>query len=102
MSNLVMSMEEAPGRINYKERYGASSGKPGRQQLKRPDGWPSIITNLRNKADMSQKAVAAEAGIATGYLQQIEQGQANPSLAKLERILKVFDYKLIAIKDLDA
>jgi len=47
------------------------------------------IRRLRLERELSQEALAAEAGIAMRHLGRIERGQANPTLDVLEKIAGV-------------
>jgi transcriptional regulator with XRE-family HTH domain len=46
----------------------------------------SALRQLREKRDLTQEAVAHEAGITTGSLSLIERGQRNPSWGTVSRI----------------
>jgi XRE family transcriptional regulator, regulator of sulfur utilization len=46
----------------------------------------SIIRTLRERRNLSLRAVAGSAGFSPAFLSQVEKGQASPSLASTERI----------------
>jgi transcriptional regulator with XRE-family HTH domain len=42
-----------------------------------------VVLQYRGERNLTQEQLAAEAGITTRYLQQLEAGKANPSYLKL-------------------
>lgn len=52
------------------------------------------IIKLRNQKKMTTNKLANRAGISQSYLRQIELGNANPTVEKLEYILKVLNVSL--------
>ncbi|GLJ62461.1 cupin [Microbacterium barkeri] len=48
------------------------------------------IRDLRSLAGMSTRSLAAKAGVSAGYISQIENGQANASIAVLRSIADAF------------
>lgn len=51
----------------------------------------SRIRELRKALDLTQEGLAAKAGIDSKYVQDIERGDANPTLAMLVAIAKALD-----------
>lgn len=52
------------------------------------------IKEAREKKKMTQVEVAKKAGLNTNYYACIERGEVNPSIEKLEEILKTVELKL--------
>jgi len=48
------------------------------------------VRDLRAQTGVSMRALAARAGVSAGYISQIENGQANPSLAVIRSIAESF------------
>ena len=53
------------------------------------------IREAREKLGMTQAQVAEKAGVNISYYAEIERGEVNPSLAKLQSIMKVVKIKTI-------
>ena len=62
---------------------------------------PTLALNLketREKKGLTQAEVSKEAKITETYYAMMERGEANPSLAKLNRVLKALDLKILVKK----
>jgi len=57
------------------------------------------IRQLRMERDMSQEALAFDAGVAVNSIATIERGEANPSVAVLLAISRVLKVKLRDLVD---
>lgn len=57
----------------------------------------TAIRELRDKAGMTQEAVAQSAGITVAHLSGIERGQANPSWAAVVAIAQALDVSMLAV-----
>ncbi len=55
------------------------------------------IRRLRKERGFSQEQIALRAEITTSYFGQIERGQANPSVALLEKICEVMNVNIVDI-----
>ncbi len=56
------------------------------------------IKEAREKKGLTQVEVAKQAKVSDTFYAMTERGEANPSYAKLERILKVLGLKIVAKK----
>ncbi len=57
----------------------------------------AALCTARTDADMTQKELAALTGIDQSDLSKIERGQANPSVATLERIARALGKELVVV-----
>jgi transcriptional regulator with XRE-family HTH domain len=57
----------------------------------------AAIRALRDKAGMTQEAVAQKAGITVAHLSGIERGHANPSWAAVTAIAEALDVSIVEI-----
>lgn len=58
---------------------------------------PKIVTQIREtreRKQMTQEEVAQKAGMTVTFYAMMERGEANPSIAKLNKVLKALDLKL--------
>lgn len=63
---------------------------------------PKIAAQLkaaREKMDLTQLEVAKQAKVTETFYAMTERGEANPSFAKLKRILKALGLKMVAKKE---
>ena len=56
------------------------------------------IKETREKKGLTQVEVAKQAGVTETFYAMTERGEANPSYAKLDRILNVLGLKIVAKK----
>lgn len=62
---------------------------------------PKLATQIREareKKNLTQAEVAKKAEVTETFYAMIERGEANPSYAKLERILNALGLKIVAKK----
>ena len=69
-------MDRDPKLIALKERIGSG------------------IRQRRNELNVSQEALALEAGLAVSYVSQIEGGKRNPSVGALFRLCTVLQFDI--------
>jgi transcriptional regulator with XRE-family HTH domain len=55
------------------------------------------LKNIREKAGLTQADIAMKAGINVSYYARIERGEINPSLAKIQSIMKALHIKSLDI-----
>ena len=55
------------------------------------------IRNAREKLRLTQKQVAKQAGVNPSYYAQIERGEVNPSIDKLQDIAEILKIKTLDI-----
>jgi XRE family transcriptional regulator, regulator of sulfur utilization len=54
-----------------------------------------LLRELREKRRLSVRTLAARAGFSPSFISQVENGQASPSIASLERIATALDVTLV-------
>lgn len=68
-----------------------------------PSPWCQMLKALREEAGLSQRALAAKAGICRSTLRRFEVGLATGDLPILERILDALGYELdVVVKTVPA
>lgn len=67
--------------------------KPGRPKMV-PPGLPLRLRQLRNKAGLSQTALAEQLGVGWRSISFLENGQRGPALQTLVRYAAFFDLSL--------
>lgn len=55
------------------------------------------LKNIREEAGLTQADIAMKAGINVSYYARIERGEINPSLAKIQSIMKALHIKSLDI-----
>ena len=55
-----------------------------------------LLLQVRTRAGLSQRALAARAGTAQSAVARIEGGQTSPTWSTLERLLKAANYDVVA------
>ena len=65
---------------------------------KRNDEWTQILTDARKEAGLTQKQAAKLAGLSENYVAHIELNRVNPTVRKLDKVLKVYGYELEIVK----
>lgn len=54
-----------------------------------------LLRELREKRRLSVRSLAGKAGFSPGFISQVENGQASPSIASLEKIAAALDVTLV-------
>lgn len=54
-----------------------------------------LLRDLREKRRLSVRTLAAKAGFSPSFISQVENGQASPSIASLEKIAATLDVTLV-------
>jgi transcriptional regulator with XRE-family HTH domain len=57
------------------------------------------LKEAREKKGLTQGEVARQAKVTETFYAMTERGESNPSIAKLDRILKVLGLKMVAKKE---
>ena len=60
--------------------------------------FSSIIKKERKEHKMSQEDLATLSGVSLATIRAIEQGTSSPNVATLNKILKLFNLELAAIR----
>ena len=60
--------------------------------------FSSIIKKERKEHKMSQEDLATLSGVSLATIRAIEQGTSSPNVATLNKILKLFNFELAAIR----
>jgi len=64
--------------------------------------WADILTTIRKEAGLSRPQLSMMSGIGTSTIENYERSKiAEPSIYKVERLLKSMGYELDAIKASD-
>ena len=58
----------------------------------------SLIKELRVSRKLTQEELSRLAAVPFATINRLERGRANPTLSTLEKILRIFGYKLSASK----
>lgn len=71
--------------------------------MTKPSIWGELIKQLREEQGLSQRKLAAKAGIGRSIIRSIEvgEGYAEFGITALERTLNVLGYELDAVKTRD-
>lgn len=56
---------------------------------------------LRKAAKLTLKAVSFQSGLSLSFISDIERGRTQPSLGTLERLVKVYGYRVVLEKSND-
>ena len=56
------------------------------------------LKEVREKKGLTQEEVAEKAGLTVTFYAMMERGEVNPSIAKLNNVLKVLGLKLLVKK----
>lgn len=80
-----------------KNIYWGEKGYMGEEKPP-PSHWAGIITDLRQQAGMSREQLAFESGVGVSTIENYERMKiAEPSIYKVEALLKAMGYELDAI-----
>ena len=80
-----------------KNIYWGEKGYMGEEKPP-PSHWATIITDLRQQAGMSREQLAFESGVGVSTIENYERMKiAEPSIYKVEALLKAMGYELDAI-----
>lgn len=80
-----------------KNIYWGEKGYMGEEKPP-PSHWAAIITDLRQQAGMSREQLAFESGVGVSTIENYERMKiAEPSIYKVEALLKAMGYELDAI-----
>jgi len=60
--------------------------------------FSSIIKKERKEHNMTQEDLATLSGVSLATIRAIEQGSSSPNVATLNKILKLFNLELAAIR----
>ena len=60
--------------------------------------FSKIIKKERKEHKMSQEDLATLSGVSLATIRAIEQGTSSPNVATLNKILKLFNFELAAIR----
>lgn len=60
--------------------------------------WGSLIRDLRNEANLSQRKLAEQAGVNRKTLRALENGTTSGEIDLIEKLLDFFGYELEAFK----
>lgn len=55
------------------------------------------LRRLRRSADLTIEQLAARAGVSAGFVSQLEQGRANPSLGNLQKLTRALGLPLVSL-----
>lgn len=78
---------------------GFSSARMASPATRAFAGLASRLRNLRKAANLTQEGLAGRAGIDSKYVQDIERGQANPTLAILAVVAEALELTLAELLD---
>ncbi len=59
--------------------------------------FADVLRQLRERAGLSQEALAAKSGLDRTYISLLERGQRQPTLKTLARLAEALDTSLVAI-----
>jgi transcriptional regulator with XRE-family HTH domain len=59
------------------------------------------IRQLREERDMTQEALAQEAGVTVGHMSMIERGHSNPTWATVKAVANALDVSMVELAKLD-
>ena len=62
-------------------------------------GIAEQVRVLRKKARMTQRELAARAGVGLRFIRELEQGKVTVRIDKVNEVLTLFGYHLEAVKD---
>lgn len=65
--------------------------------------WGTLVKELRLSRKISQRKLARQTGVARNTIRKIEEGESDPSVYTMERILEQLGHELEALDgDVDA
>jgi y4mF family transcriptional regulator len=64
-----------------------------------PSGIADVLKQLREKAGLTQAALAKRAGVGLRFVREVEQGKATVRMDKVNQVLALFGHHLEAVKD---